>query len=246
MKKQKIATVITCCALVGAVAVGGTLALLTSESKTLKNTFTVGSGYGDDAFLLKEHGVDQIVTDAQATGGYKVGDYKANATVKNGTTGTPGEDNGNAYGDVIPGAKLDKDPWFELAAGAPDSWIVAAIDKAELQALSDAGITVDAVPAATKWHVVTGSAGNWGVGNAVTKDDFAGGTGTLYLIYNETLHGGESTDALFTQLKAGDTVSDITDSPLNIKGVAVQALDNVTVLEDVIDAIMTDATGALA
>ena len=246
MKKQKIATVITCCALVGVVAVGGTLALLTSESKTLQNTFTVGSGYDANDFLLKEHGVDQIVTDAQATGGYNVGDYVKNNDVVLGVTGEPGEGDGNDYGDVIPGAKLDKDPWFELAAGAPNSWIVAAIDKAELQALSDAGITVDAVPAATKWHVVTGSAGNWGVGGAVTKDDFAGGTGTLYLIYNETLEGGEPTDALFTQLKAGDTVSAIVNRPLNIKGVAVQALDNVTVLEDVIDAIMTDATGALA
>ena len=246
MKKQKIATVITCCALVGVVAVGGTLAMLTSESKTLQNTFTVGSGYDDDAFLLKEHGVDQIVTDDDATGGYKVGDYVKNNDVVLGVTGEPGEGDGNDYGDVIPNSKLDKDPWFELAAGAPDSWIVAAIDKAELQALSGAGITVDVVPDGTKWRVVTGSDGNWGVGDAVTKADFAGGTGTLYLIYNETLQGGETTDPLFTQLKAGDTVTAITDSPLNIKGVAVQALEGVTTVEDAINAIMADATGALA
>ncbi|MCI6959254.1 MAG: hypothetical protein MR743_05280 [Oscillospiraceae bacterium] len=246
MKKQKIATVITCCALVGVVAVGGTLALLTSESQTLKNTFTVGAGYGDDDFLLKEHGVDQIVNDAAVVPGYKVGDYVMNTDVVHGVTGEPSEGNGNDYDDVIPNSKLDKDPWFELATGAPASWIVAAIDKTELQNLSNAGITVDVVPNDTNWYVVTGGTGTWQIDHKVTKNDFAGGTGTLYLIYNEALQSGESTDALFTQLKAGTTVSNITDSPLNIKGVAVQALDDVTVPGDVIEAIMTDATGVLA
>ena len=75
MTKKRIATMATCIALVGAVAVGGTLALLTSESKQLTNTFTVGSDYNSDGsdFLLKENGVDHVLDGTKE--GYEYGDY---------------------------------------------------------------------------------------------------------------------------------------------------------------------------
>lgn len=48
MKRKNMATMVTCIALVGAVAVGGTLALLSQGSNTVTNTFTVGKGYNQD------------------------------------------------------------------------------------------------------------------------------------------------------------------------------------------------------
>lgn len=267
MKKQKIATVITCCALVGAVAVGGTLALLTSESKTLQNTFTVGSGYDDEDFLLKEHGVDQIVTDAQATQagtGYKVGDYKANATEKNGTTGTPGANNGNTYAEVIPGAKLDKDPWFELAAGAPASWVVACVPKADIEAMTAQNLGITSI--SSDWLVATkGADGTWTT-KALATTDFAVAADDnyktteedkvddyIYFVYNGFIDTDTNTEQLnktnplFTQLTAGTNLVEWQgDLNLNIKGVAVQKLEAAGTLEDSLQTIMGDAVAKLA
>mgnify|MGYP000687842678 CR=1 FL=1 len=63
MTKKRIATMATCIALVGAVAVGGTLALLASESKQLVNTFSVSNGYDNENgdFLIEELPVKQEV-----------------------------------------------------------------------------------------------------------------------------------------------------------------------------------------
>lgn len=61
MTKKRIATMATCIALVGAVAVGGTLALLTRESNTVTNTFTVGTGYKEGDLSLREHDVNQVL-----------------------------------------------------------------------------------------------------------------------------------------------------------------------------------------
>ena len=102
MTKKRFATMATCIALVGAVAVGGTLALLASESKQLTNTFTVGNNYESGDFLLKEHDV------TQTTSGANVGDY-TNTAVETQT--------GVTYGNVIANSDLAKDPFFELVKG---------------------------------------------------------------------------------------------------------------------------------
>lgn len=248
MKRKNIAAMVTSIALVGAVAVGGTLALLTQESKTLTNTFTVGAGYANNAFNLYEHGVDQITTDEEATEGYKVGDYaKDTSDVKN--ANTLNGDIANTYGNVIPGATLDKDPWFKLEGDAPTSWVVARVSKAELFALKQKGIKVSAVETDTKWHVVDGTDNTtWDYGDAVEDTTFnvANGDGYLYFVYAEALDNGESTQPLFTKLKAENSVTATTEAlDLNIQGVAVQKLGTDDTPEAAIKAIMTDATGVL-
>ena len=45
MKRKNIVAMVTSLALVGVVAVGGTLALLTAQTNNVVNTFAVGKGY---------------------------------------------------------------------------------------------------------------------------------------------------------------------------------------------------------
>lgn len=110
MTKKRIVTMATCIALVGAVAVGGTLALLTAPSKTVTNTFAVGEGFTDPttALVLNESPVTQLAN----------GDYVSAA-------GSRVESNN--YDQLVAGGTLFKDPTFDLTDG-PTSWIVAYVD----------------------------------------------------------------------------------------------------------------------
>ena len=113
MTKKRIVTMATCIALVGAVAVGGTLALLTAPSKTVTNTFAVGEGFTDPttALVLNESPVTQLAN----------GDYVSAA-------GSRVESNN--YDQLVAGGTLYKDPKFDLTEG-PTSWIVAYIDNVD-------------------------------------------------------------------------------------------------------------------
>lgn len=256
MKKQKIATAVTCCALVGAIAIGGTLALLSTGPKTLTNTFTAGANYEDGDFLLKEHGVDPVITE---TTGYPYGSYQKNGTVIDGdSTG----EKGNTYGEIVPGTVLDKDPWFELAHGGkktPDSWIVARLSKTELYDLQQKGITIEGVAGAdtrgAQWQIVTRDAdGDWTVGDGgITKETFTVEEyerDYIYFIFDRKLvdNGeGDKTTELFTKLAAGENAVEVNDLHLTVQGVAVQALSDEDALlsnPGTINAIMEQALGA--
>lgn len=258
MKRKNIAAMVTSIALVGVVAVGGTLALLTQKTDTLKNTFTVGSGYADNAFNLYEHKVELITTDAQAASkgtGYKVGDYaEKSASDKVYANDVAAGETANDYDNVIPGATLDKDPTFDLTTGSPASWVVARVNKEELYNLQEAGITVSEVAAGSKWHVVTPEGASWSYGNTVSNASFTVNAsdkeGYLYFVYEDPIgvNGVNETQPLFTKLTATSDPEELdamTDKPLNIQGVAVQKLGTDTTPEAAIKAIMTDATNAL-
>ena len=256
MKKQKVATAVTCCALVGAIAIGGTLALLSTGPKTLTNTFTAGANYEDGDFLLKEHGVDPVITE---TTGYPYGSYQKNGTVIDGdSTG----EKGNTYGEIVPGTVLDKDPWFELAHGGkktPDSWIVARLSKTELYDLQQKGITIEDVAGAdiseAQWQIVTRDEdGDWTVGDGgITKETFTVEEyerDYIYFIFDRKLvdNGeGDKTTELFTKLAAGENAVEVNDLHLTVQGVAVQALSDEDALlsnPGTINAIMEQALGA--
>ena len=256
MTKKRIATMATCIALVGAVAVGGTLALLSTGPKTLTNTFTAGANYEDGDFLLKEHGVDPVITE---TTGYPYGSYQKNGTVIDGdSTG----EKGNTYGEIVPGTVLDKDPWFELAHGGkktPDSWIVARLSKTELYDLQQKGITIEDVAGAdiseAQWQIVTRDEdGDWTVGDGgITKETFTVEEyerDYIYFIFDRKLvdNGeGDKTTELFTKLAAGENAVEVNDLHLTVQGVAVQALSDEDALlsnPGTINAIMEQALGA--
>ena len=89
MKKTKLLTTLGAVALIGAIGIGSTFAYLTSETGTVKNTFTVGNV----EILLKESKV------AKENGQYVDKDEPDKWSVTE-----------NTYEDLIPGDVMVKDP----------------------------------------------------------------------------------------------------------------------------------------
>lgn len=59
MKRNKVAKLMVVAALVGAIGIGGSLALLTARSEAVTNTFTVGKGLHDTDITLDEAQVNE-------------------------------------------------------------------------------------------------------------------------------------------------------------------------------------------
>lgn len=229
-RRKRIVMSVICGLLVAAVALGGTLAYLT-DSESITNTFTVGTGYvGSDAFTLDE---TQIVDGKLPT---------------EPTDTRTGED--QEYPDLLPGTQFAKDPTFHLGKNQDgthviESYIVAKLDKFD-EAAAQGYIFKD------KDHK-EGLNSNWvkvanedGTMEDLNKDldgyyllTTAGSIadGDMNKIYNpdspaETsvaiLDEGESTDALFTYVQLKDMGNEdfekVSDSlSVDISGVAVQA-----------------------
>ena len=225
MTKKRIATMATCIALVGAVAVGGTLALLSSQTDTVTNTFTVGTGYVDGAFNVKEHAVKPQNATAPNFGGY---DFV-----------TPNEwdaDGQITYANLVGNTTLAKDPTLVLDAGtSPDSWMVAKITGLDENASGKrAVLTVTGID-------TNAENGVWfkyedGVYTEVTSTTQV--TNGTY-IFNKVVSAGGQTDPLFTQLTVGETVTPANPENVDIvvKGVAIEAVAGAT-FENSRDAVM--------
>lgn len=223
MTKKRFATLATCIALVGAVAVGGTLALLTAPSNAVKNTFAVGQGYVDPEQALK---LDENIPTQDAAGNYVSGDTRTESGVN--------------YDKLVNNTTLAKDPTFTLAAGSPDSWIVAKID------------TVDTAFTGSKftengWYKVSGT--------GTTEDPYKATKVTgdtpieagLY-IYGGTVKAGEKTTPLFTTLSYTErTESGVAVNPtaMNIKGCAVQAVGDSQTVDTAVDTVVKAAVTAM-
>lgn len=104
MKKNKLMMAVVSASLVGVVAVGGTLAYLSSQSDMVTNTFNLGSGYIDD--------------------GTHVGLWLDEKDVLNPEERT---ELGNTYEDLLPGSTVDKDPTFHMTAGSTESYVIAKV-----------------------------------------------------------------------------------------------------------------------
>lgn len=135
MQKKNVLMMTMSLAMVGVVAVGGTLAYLTSNTNTLTNAFTVGDGYSDDSFYLDET--------------RKIGD-------ENPTEVGVGEDDrtkeGNEYAAMNIGDTVYKDPTFHLTSG-PESYIFAYVEGVD--AMVDEGFTFTGWQS-SKWQPVNG------------------------------------------------------------------------------------------
>lgn len=252
MKKQKIATVVTCCVLVGAIAVGGTLALLSTPSKTLNNTFTVGAGYPEDGsgLTIEEHAIERV-TDSNLTAhvGWNVGDYAPTTDTVDGSEGKTG----NTYSEVIAESTLSKDPKFTLKKGSPKSWIIAEVDG--VSELTGVGITVDKNTLSDKWYFVEEPSEENG-NKYVLHDVSMKGEETLrdgYYLYKLDATGKVDpttnnvvTDTLFTEMNvsANPTATLGDGLPLTVKGVAVQATGDMT-LTDSLQTVMTKVDNVL-
>lgn len=205
MTKKRIGTMAACLALVGAVAVGGTLALLSTKSNDVTNTFTIGNGYGPNALTLNEADVEQVTSGTSNFGGYVA--IEGDRVQK------------NDYVDLVADTTLDKDPTFHLAAESPDSWIIAKVTGVD--ALARKGITINGELSDYGWlklDTVTGKA------TAITSyTELKDG----YYVTNAAIVGGNDTDDLFEQLKVGANVTRGALDDIVVSGVAVEAVTGV-------------------
>ena len=206
MTKKRIATLATCIALVGTVAVGGTLALLSSNTATLTNTFTIGNGYPTQALTLDEDRVAQVTTGTLNFGGYEAVD-KDNDRVA-----------GQAYANLVADTTLDKDPTFHLAAESPNSWIIAKVEG--VNELKAKDITINGeLPGDYGWYKM-----NTETGEATEIKSYAELV-NCYYVTKTTIAAGASTDDLFEELKVGTDVNrDAALDSIVVSGVAVEAV----------------------
>lgn len=109
MKKTQLAKLGLTLGLVGAVGVGGTMALLSAQSKTVTNTFTVGKGLHDSDITLDEAKVNPDT-------GKEIKGEGAERVQK------------NEYKNLEQGAELDKDPTVSIKTTAADCYVFVKIE----------------------------------------------------------------------------------------------------------------------
>ena len=220
MKKRKIMMSVMSAALVGVVAIGGTLAYLSDTTDKVTNTFNVGSGY---------------ITDKDHTGLW------LDETAKTGDTNPVEIDLENRtelgveYTEMLPGSVVAKDPTFHLTTGSTDSYVFALVKGV------DAMITDGYYFTATKPE---GQADPQNAFNGAWKKVSVGsGFDGLYIYFDgedNIVEGGELDEegevvtpadpmlSLFNWVKLGSSLdnaefADVNPGLVEIKGVAVQA-----------------------
>ena len=240
MTKKRIATMATCIALVGAVAVGGTLALLSAKSNDVTNTFTVGKGYDQSEpnpdFYLDEAKVAQV-TEGDNIGGYaETNDARVES---------------NQYANIVADAYLAKDPQFHISSDCEvaHSWIVAKVDgfnttpgatTLKFTDVDDTDMANDAV--AGSWYKVTeGEAeGTY----EYTLVDGVEDMGNGVYIYSASLTAGQSTKDLFQQLQVDTFVAGKNPSTITVTGYAVEGVAGVS-FENMRDDVMAQIAGSV-
>lgn len=228
MKRKNMAAMVTSIALVGVVAVGGTLALLSQGSNTVTNTFAVGEGYNQETpdLSLDEAPVRMITKASEAINGVNLGDYveKTDAT----------RQDANSYNNLIAGAKMAKDPQFHISKDCKvaESWIVAEVngfntdtnkttlkftDVTDKTVANEQNKLVDGV-----WYKVTKQDGVYKYETVTTTN-----MGNGVYIYNKSLSAGESTKDLFQQLQVDTFKEGKNPSQIKVSGVAVEGIADV-------------------
>lgn len=111
MKRKKVAKLMAVVALIGAVGVGGSFALLTAKTTPVRNTFTVGAGLKDTNLYLDETDVnnDEDIVD--------------NIVVEGVT-----RDKANTYNDIEPDSTLQKDPQVRMVNNIIDGQEIERAD----------------------------------------------------------------------------------------------------------------------
>lgn len=227
MKRKNMAAMVTSIALVGAVAVGGTLALLSQPSNNVTNIFTVGAGYDADEIKLDEDTVSQEISGANL-GGYKGN----NVAVENRV-------DGNTYSNLVANTTLDKDPTFRIVDDedekvSPKSWFVAKVDGLTANA---GKLSVSGVKADNGWYEVSFAEGEYTYTPVTAGNQIKEGS---WYIYDTAISAGEATDPLFTQLHVDAVTAGTNPANIVISGTAVEAVGAAT-FEDSRDAVMAAA-----
>lgn len=235
MKRKNMISMVTSLALVGVVAVGGTLALLSSTTNNLTNTFTVGQGYDKDGtdFWLDEAKVKQAAAESDLAEGVTIGDFietsEARVSTKDGNVTQ------TYVGNLIADAKIAKDPQFHIAddCDVETSWIVAVVsgfNTGDGTTLKFIDVTDESKSG--KWLKVTKDAEGY-VYSDVTTENMDNGV----YIYNTGLKKGEATADLFQQLQVKEFKEGKKPSDIVITGYAVEGVEGVA-FADMCDDVM--------
>lgn len=239
MTKKRFVTMATCIALVGAVAVGGTLALLSAQSNNVTNTFTVGKGYDQSEpnpdFYLDEAKVAQV-TEGDNIGGYaETNDARVES---------------NQYANIVADAYLAKDPQFHISndCEVAQSWIVAKVSgfntdptATTLKFTDVTDETVEGVVAGSWYKVTEGEAeGTY----EYTLVDGVEDMGNGVYIYSVSLTAGQSTKDLFQQLQVDTFVAGKNPSTITVTGYAVEGVAGVS-FENMRDDVMAQIAGSV-
>ena len=221
MNKKKAVKMGVSLMLVGAIGVGATLALLSDQTDTVKNTFTIGAGYNDDGPSLA------LVLDETNLGD----EANADSNFDGRTT------QGNSY-VFTPGSTYEKDPDVHLKADSIESYIFVKVEG--LQDLLDAqynGVKYynEVDFDTTHWILADAeSTANDGY-DAVYVYSLDGRTPAI--VSSETITQTETDKygvayldlaELFTELTPNDDITEVADkdtllSEITIKAVAAQA-----------------------
>lgn len=229
MKKRQLAKLGLTVGLVGAVGVGGTLAILSQQSNTVTNTFAVGAGIKAEDVVLDETDLQGKALDADMS--------EIQRTKK-----------GNDYINLQPGMKLTKDPQVHVSAKAADSYVFAKLENVDeyLAAMNEGVADED------KSTLINGINKNWKMYQAEAEGSLdgvyvyvgatdenkgieAGGNdeGSKVSVGNiafdsEKLFEGIQLDTAATLYDAEGNPKDLTKLNIVVKALAVQATDATT------------------
>ena len=206
MKVKKVVLIVAAMLLVAALAVGGTLAYLTSTTAEVKNTFTVG----DVEITLTETSTEDADNDILA--GEVVKDEAGNFV-------------GYKY-HILPGLKYDKEPVVTVEADSEDCYVRAFIT-------IDKSAEFDAIFAANELNitnVLDFNTTNW-TPLKDTIENTKANTRTYEVRYNAKVENNakdQDLGALFTTLTVPETLTNeqlakIADFNITIYAQAIQA-----------------------
>lgn len=229
MKKKQMAQLGVALGLVGAIGVGGTLALMTQTSNAVVNTFTVGNALVDGDITLDEAKMKNAQeptegnvwevsrTDPTDQSGYDYNKVDNDERVQ-----------ANHYLDLQPGDDIYKDPTVHIAKDTADCYVF--INVSGISSLESKGLTVDDT---NNYLEAASNTYKW---VPMEKNTTAGGDGIYYLAdtNNQPLVVNSETSAqnymVFESLDAGDNMYDdkgnskISDSDnITVTACAVQA-----------------------
>lgn len=206
MKKKQLATMGVALGLVGAIGVGGTLAILTQKTKEVTNTFTVGKGFTDESSVT----LTETKVEGDGEGNY--------VKVANGE-----QVNANSYPDVIPNSNLAKDPTVYVKTSEVPENFYMFVQITGLKGLLDGGLSL--TEWGDKWDLVQvegeepkqtisvdnnitegSSSTNFADGNIFAYCFNAEAENDQYVIKSSGIVNGKL-ESVFDGLKAGDKVT---------------------------------------
>lgn len=234
MKKKQMTQLGVALGLVGAIGVGGTLALMTATTEEVKNTFTVGNALVDGDITLDEAHMKNA--ESGEDGVYSVGRVTDDSVYEYAKLNDSDRVQKNHYLDLQPGDDIYKDPTVHIKEDTADCYVF--INVTGIDNLKTKGLTVETTnnylvqsSESYQWIPVEDSTtrGNDGIyylaSTGENPQPIIVNTETAaqnYMVF-ESLNAGTA-EEMYTTGSNGETVAKITaNDNITVKACAVQA-----------------------